>query len=213
MLIRNEMHNSTYLIFALLICATISACTPGPTPQTNQESDVDVVPEFIDTPLPSQEESFNPTESSPATPKPTRTVESISSTAMIVEPPATNTIKPSATSTFEPTEISRGNFYGVDENHVGVGNAIIIQTQVGKYSLQLENFEVTNGPGLHVILAEANNPYSVATLGDYLDLGELKSTRGDQIYALPNAVDLGYYGSVVVYCLPFEAIFAIAPIR
>jgi len=211
------MHNSTYLIFALLISVTISGCTPGPTPQTHQESVAEVVPEFTDTPLPSEKESPNPTESSPATqtstPKLTQTVESLSSTAMIADPSATNTIKPSVTSTFEPTEILRGNFYGVDENHVGVGNAIIFQTQVGEYYLQLENFEVTNGPGLHVILAEANNPYSIATLGDYLDLGELKNTRGDQMYALPNAVDLEIYGSVVVYCLPFEAIFAIAPIR
>ena len=117
------------------------------------------------------------------------------------------------TSTFEPTEILRGNFYGVDENHLGVGNAVIIQTQIGEYSLYLENFEVTSGPGLHVILAEDNNPYNIATLGDYLDLGELNSTRGDQVYALPNAVNLENYSSVVVYCVPFQAIFAIAPLQ
>ena len=172
---------------------------------------------MTETLLPLQEESLNPTKSSPATrtstPKPTRTIESPSSTAMIADPPATNTVKPSVTSTFEPTEILRGNFYGVDENHLGVGNAVIIQTQIGEYSLYLENFEVTSGPGLHVILAEDNNPYNIATLGDYLDLGELNSTRGDQVYALPNAVNLENYSSVVVYCVPFQAIFAIAPLQ
>jgi predicted ABC-type sugar transport system permease subunit len=66
---------------------------------------------------------------------------------------------------------------------------------------------------LHVILAEDDNPYNIATLGDYLDLGELQSTIGDQVYVIPNDVNLEKYGSVVVYCVPFQAIFAIAPVK
>ena len=211
------MRKSTFLIFALLIGVTISACAPGPTPQTSQEPAAEVFPVIPETLLPFQEENPDPTESPPATqtatPKPTQTTETLNSTAIVEDPSATNTAVPSETSTFEPTEIFQGNFYGVDENHLGVGKAIIIQTQIGEYSLHLENFEVTSGPGLHVILAEENNPYNIATLGDYLDLGELKSTKDDQSYALPNDVNLEKYGSVVVYCVPFQAIFAIAPIR
>lgn len=207
----------SFLIFALLISVTIPACGPGSTSQGYQESGSDVVPEFTETPSPTREESPLPTVSPPATltsiPEPTQIVGSQTSTPITEETSATNTAIPSATATFVPTELLRGSFYGVDENHLGTGNAIIIQTQADEYSLNLENFEVTNGPGLHVILAEDNNPYNIATLGDYVDLGDLKTTSGDQMYPIPNNVDLEKYGSVVIYCLPFEAIFAIAPIR
>jgi len=107
----------------------------------------------------------------------------------------------------------QGSFYGVDENHQGTGNATIVQTGINDYALHLENFEVASGPDLHVILAEDPNPYNIATIGDYLDLGELISTTGDQTYTLPSDVHLENYGSVVIYCVPFEAIFAIAPFR
>ena len=49
-------------------------------------------------------------------------------------------------------------------------------------------------------------------LGDYLDLGSLKGNIGDQNYAIPARIDLSEYGSVVIYCVPFRAIFAIAPL-
>jgi hypothetical protein len=211
------MRNSIFLIFILLVGVTISACKPRPISQVTQEPATENIPEITETPLPSQEEILNPTESPTATqtstPKPSLTFEESSSTTVILDPTATNTTKPSATATFEPTEILRGNFYGVDESHTGSGKAVIIQTQVGEFSLNLENFTVTSGPDLHVILVEESNPYSVATLGDYLDLGELKSTTGDQAYALPADVNLEKYGSVVVYCVPFQAIFSIAPIK
>jgi hypothetical protein len=211
------MRNFIFLILILLVGVTISACKPRSISQVTQEPVTENIPEIIEPPLPSQEEVPHPTENPTAiqtsTPEPTLTAEEPSSTIVILDPTATNTTKPSTTATFEPTEIMRGNFYGVDENHMGSGKAVIIQTKVGEFSLYLENFNVTNGPDLHIILAEEKNPYSVATLGDYLDLGELKSTTGDQAYALPADVNLEKYGSVVVYCVPFQAIFAIAPIK
>jgi len=210
------MQNLPYLLIALFISFMISACTPR-TPQTSQELAVGAVLETTETPLPSLEDSPSSTMTSLATltstQKPTRISETIPSATLMITPSATKTAQPSATLTFEPAEILRGGFYGVDENHLGSGNAVIIQTNVGEYSLYFENFEVTSGPDLHVILAEDNNPYSVATLGDYLDLGKLESTSGNQTYIIPAAVNLEKYGSVVVYCVPFQAIFAIAPIK
>lgn len=204
-----------------------TACTisSAPTPSVGQDTDTAEKSSLTDSVSPPQEESQPPTESPSETPeitpKPTQEEEILTSTAEdealsltnTVAPRPTSTLQPSATATFDPTELFQGSFYGVDENHQGTGNAAIVQTGNNDYVLHLDNFEVTSGPNLHVILAEDPNPYNIATLGDYLDLGELMSTTGDQTYSLPSGVNLENYGSVVIYCVPFEAIFAIAPFR
>lgn len=130
-------------------------------------------------------------------------------------PTAIPTIMPEPTPTIiqEPILVTEGDFYGADDFHQGKGDAIIYQNPDGSYFLRFENFEVTNGPQLHVILGREPNPFNHDTLGDYLDLGPLKGNIGDQNYLIPAGTDLEGYGSVVIYCVPFRAIFAIAPIR
>ncbi len=132
---------------------------------------------------------------------------------MMDEPMPTAASQPTATVPAAPVLLSEGDFYGVDDFHQGSGEAIIYQISDGSYFLRLENFEVTNGPQLHVILGVDDNPYNHDTLGDYLDLGQLKGNIGDQNYVIPTGTDLSAYGSVVIYCVPFRAIFAIAPLR
>ncbi len=129
------------------------------------------------------------------------------------EPMPTTAPQPTVTVPALPVLLSEGDFYGVDDFHQGSGQALIYQNPDGSYFLRLENFEVTNGPQLHVILGVEANPFNHDTLGDYLDLGPLKGNIGDQNYAIPADTDLSEYGSVVIYCVPFRAIFAIAPLR
>jgi hypothetical protein len=129
------------------------------------------------------------------------------------EPMPTSMPEPTATVIQEPILITQGDFYGADDFHQGRGVAFIYQNPDGSYFLRFENFEVTNGPQLHVILGREPNPFNHETLGDYLDLGPLKGNIGDQNYVIPAGTDLDAYGSVVIYCVPFRAIFAIAPIR
>ena len=129
------------------------------------------------------------------------------------QPTTTAAPEPTAEIPSKPELVLKGNFYGADDFHQGSGKALIYQTPDGGQFLRLEDFEVTNGPALHVILGVDDNPYNHDTLGDYLDLGELKGNIGDQNYAIPNGTDLSEFGSVVIYCVPFRAIFAIAPIR
>ncbi len=129
------------------------------------------------------------------------------------EPMPTSLPEPTATVPAAPVILSEGDFYGADDFHQGKGDALVYQNQDGSYFLRLENFEVTNGPQLHVILGVEGNPFNHDTLGDYLDLGPLKGNIGDQNYAIPAGTDLEAYGSVVIYCVPFRAIFAIAPIK
>ncbi|NND83554.1 MAG: DM13 domain-containing protein, partial [Acidimicrobiia bacterium] len=75
-----------------------------------------------------------------------------------------------------------------------------------------EDFEVTNGPDLHVILSPVDSPNSSEELRavDYVDLGELKGNVGNQNYEIPADVDIDSIGSVVIYCVPFHVIFATA---
>lgn len=141
--------------------------------------------------------------------EPMPTMASMPTATLAPEP----TAQPTATVPAEPELVLEGDFYDVDDFHQGSGDALIYQNSDGSYFLRLENFEVTNGPQLHVILGVDDNPYNHDTLGDYLDLGPLKGNIGDQNYLIPAGTDLSAYGSVVIYCVPFRAIFAIAPIK
>lgn len=110
----------------------------------------------------------------------------------------------------EATILSHGQFTGADNFHQGSGRAIVLQLPDGSGLLRLEDFMVTNGPDLHVLLASGDAPDSREDLGEYEDLGELKGNIGNQNYDLPAGLPLDAYQSVVIYCLPFHVIFASA---
>ncbi len=110
----------------------------------------------------------------------------------------------------EPTAVLQGAFVGADSFHQGSGSATIFELPDGGRVLRLEDFSVTNGPDLHVFLAEGAAPTSQDDLGEHLDLGELKGNIGNQNYEIPAGVDLSRYGSVVIYCVPFHVVFSTA---
>jgi hypothetical protein len=115
-----------------------------------------------------------------------------------------------------PTEwlvVVQGQFMDADAFHQGAGSATVYQ-QGEKIVLRLENFSVTNGPDLHVILSKHPAPTSRSDVGeDYIDLGQLKGNQGDQNYNIPPGVPLPEYQSVVIYCVPFHVIFATASLK
>jgi len=93
----------------------------------------------------------------------------------------------------------QGSFVGLKGNNAK-GKAIIISA--GKVAfLRFQDFEVTNGPDLHVYMTSGGN------ISTGMDLGKLKGSIGDQNYAL-NGVDLKNYDTVVIYCQPFHIYFA-----
>ena len=93
----------------------------------------------------------------------------------------------------------QGEFAGLN-GHDAKGKAEIIS--VGKIAfLRFENFEVTNGPDLHVYMTSDSN------VSTGIDLGKLKGSIGDQNYALNN-VDTKTYHIVVIYSQPFHVYFA-----
>lgn len=117
-----------------------------------------------------------------------------------------------ATEPTGPVAVLTGDVVGADEFHQGSGTATIYQLEDGSHVLRLEDFEVTNGPDLHVILSPVASPTTreeVSAEG-YVDLGELKGNVGSQNYDIPPEVDINSIGSVVIYCVPFHVLFSTA---
>ncbi len=113
-----------------------------------------------------------------------------------------------------PTTLLQGEFMDADSFHMGSGTAIIYQLEDGRFLLRFENFEATNGPDLHVVLSKHPNPTNHDELGaDYLDLGSLKGNIGNQNYEIPADMDISLYQSVVIYCKPFQVVFATATLQ
>jgi hypothetical protein len=110
----------------------------------------------------------------------------------------------------EWTVVSEGSFVDADSLHQGSGTAAIFQ-QGNQRVLRFEDFSVTNGPDLHVILTRHPAPGGRSDVGDdYVDLGSLKGNLGNQNYEIPTSVDLSQYQGVVIYCVPFHVVFSTA---
>ncbi|MEZ4668664.1 MAG: DM13 domain-containing protein [Anaerolineae bacterium] len=110
----------------------------------------------------------------------------------------------------EPAVVSQGSFIAIDAVHKAEGSATIYDVD-GQQVLRFENFSVTNGPDLHVILSKITPTDTFGGVGDdMIDLGKLKGNIGNQNYDIPAEVDLSQYQSVVIYCVPFGVVFSSA---
>ena len=133
-------------------------------------------------------------------------------------PPPTPGVAPLPTPkplTAGPIRLKVGEFKDQDSFHKGSGTATIFRGPDGSHLLRLEDFKVTNGPDLHVILTPHESPArrdDVAAPG-FADLGKLKGNEGNQNYPIPAEVDVAIQRSVVIYCQPFHVIFSVAAVR
>jgi hypothetical protein len=110
------------------------------------------------------------------------------------------------------TILAQGEFYNVA--HEGHGRATVYQLPDGSRLLRLEDFEVLNGPDLHVYLVPIDpvpNSFGLEIPGSR-DLGQLKGNLGSQNYNLPADLDLSQFKSVVIWCQPFRVPFIAAPL-
>jgi hypothetical protein len=109
--------------------------------------------------------------------------------------------------------LAQGEFY--DLAHEGMGTAIVYQLADGSIVLRFENFEVLNGPELHVYLATQDPvPNTIGVeLEGAIDLGKLKGNIGDQNYTLPGGFDPETFRSVVIWCQPFRVPFNAAALQ
>lgn len=112
-------------------------------------------------------------------------------------------------------KLKSGEFADADSFHKGSGIGTIYRGPDGSHLLRLEEFNVTNGPDLHVMLTPHQNPKKRGdvTASGYVDLGKLKGNKGNQNYDIPGDVDVAAQGSVVIYCLPFHVVFSVATLQ
>jgi hypothetical protein len=146
---------------------------------------------------------------------PTRTPKVLTSTLQPTEMPTqTPTPTTSVALGVNPANlILVGSFYPIV--HAGSGQAAIYEVAEDEWVLELTDFEVEDGPDLHVYLAVQDPVPSEegSPLADALDLGELKQISGDQRYNLPSDVQLENYHSVVIWCVPFNVPFIAASLN
>ena len=94
------------------------------------------------------------------------------------------------------------------EGHDGTGTAEVVSTDEGRV-LHLD-LDFDNGPDLRLYLAAAPADGDPDALDDdVVDLGALKGNRGTQSYLLPDDVDLGRHGTVVIWCRRFSVGFGV----
>jgi hypothetical protein len=72
------------------------------------------------------------------------------------------------------------------------------------YTLQLTNMNISNGPDLHVYLSKEQQPVN------FIDLGKLKSTMGNQVYSIPGKPDFTVYKYALVHCQQYNHLFGSA---
>ncbi len=98
--------------------------------------------------------------------------------------------------------------------HAATGIATIDAGAGGARALRLEDFRVDDGPDLYVYLVaidDAPNSRSVSR-AEFVSLGKLRKSSGDQDYEVPAATDLEKYRTVVIWCKRYSVNFAAAPL-
>jgi hypothetical protein len=113
-----------------------------------------------------------------------------------------------------PSLIGEGEFRDGDPGHHGEGRARLIRGAYGAHTVRFEDFSVTNGPDLFVILSlDPDGSRGSAASDDAVNLGRLKATDGNVNYAVPEGTDVSRYRSVIVYCRAFKVVFAVATLE
>lgn len=114
-----------------------------------------------------------------------------------------------------PTLLAEGDFDEIDFVHKGQGKAEIFRLADGSHLLRLEEFRVTNGPNLFVVLSGHARPGNPGELreGAYLELAPLKGNMGNQNYSLPSDFQPSRFRSAVIYCKAFSVIFSRAALK
>ena len=101
--------------------------------------------------------------------------------------------------------------------HPTNGRASVYQSQDGKRGLRLTDFATSNGPDVHVVLAQSADESLKQDIVkgqlESVEVGPLKANQGDQNYDLPDSANLDRYDAVVIYCERFHAVFGVAKLE
>lgn len=98
-----------------------------------------------------------------------------------------------------------GNFVAGPYGNVS-GIAEIYQKQ-NSFTVKLVNFNSSNGPALHVFISKESQPVN------FIDLGALKSTTGNQVYTVNGMPDFNNYKYISIHCVDYNHLFGWALIK
>lgn len=115
-----------------------------------------------------------------------------------------------------PVQLAEGSL--ISHEHATSGTVRIIEQPDGARVLTLENLDTSNGPDVHVWLSaadvvEGTGGWFTAGSAAHLDLGLIKGNQGNQVYRIPDGVDLSKYRSVDLWCVQFAVSFGAAQLK
>ena len=126
-------------------------------------------------------------------------------------PPVPTIAEAAAAPPSGPVVLGRGQL--ISHEHRSSGSVVVYRLADGSRVLRLEDLNTSNGPALHVWLADApviegSAGWGVFDDGRYVDLGALKGNIGSSNYPIPPEVDLAALPSVSIWCARFHVSFA-----
>lgn len=99
-----------------------------------------------------------------------------------------------------------GNFVNGTYGNVS-GQARILMSSGGAYSLALQNMSISGGPDLHVYLSSEIQPVN------FIDLGKLSSLGGNQVYFISGSPDFTKYKYALIHCQKYNHLFGSAELK
>ena len=84
------------------------------------------------------------------------------------------------------------------------GQARVLRASNGTLSLALVNVNISNGPDLYVYLSKEIQPIN------FISLGKLRSTSGNQVYAIPGTPNFAQYKYALIHCQQYNHLFGSA---
>ena len=100
---------------------------------------------------------------------------------------------------------NNGNF--INGPYGSVSGMATVYNQDGSLVLALQNMMISNGPQLHVYLSKEVQPVN------FIDLGPLQSTKGNQLYSIAGAPDFSQYKYALIHCKKYNHLFGSAKLQ
>ena len=134
----------------------------------------------------------------------------------VEEAPPAAAAAPAGSAPVEQVVLARGRL--ISHEHESSGSVVVYRLADGSRVLRVEDLRTSNGPALHVWLAdtpvvEGSAGWYAFDDGRHVDLGELKGNIGSSNYPVPADAGLTALSSVSIWCARFHVSFAAAELH
>ena len=97
-------------------------------------------------------------------------------------------------------------------NYMTSGSVDIVVQGSDTFIVLQSDFSTPAGPDLVLYLTKNSATSSRADIKAGIEIGDLKSTTGMQMYKLPAGTDISQYNSVTIHCKAFNVPWSFAPL-